>query len=230
MLVFEMTLKIKFCSETEYISASEILGSCIDKALSQSEEFLEFHSANKFKMYTFDLPSPIEKTGVYLPEKTYTFRLRTVDAKLADYFMKNLPFCGTDDVRIFTANIRIIPEKVIDKLFNLTPLVVKTENGYRRDSINEKDFEDRLKINLIKKYNSFTGRKIDEGFQFIQMLKIKNKVPVKTRYKGISVLGDKIELVPARNKSAQELAYFSLGVGIGDMCPRGMGFMGYRYL
>ena len=129
-----------------------------------------------------------------------------------------------------TVNIRIIPEKVIDKLFNLTPLIVKTESGYWRDSINERDFENRIKVNLIKKYNSFTNQKIDEDFQFIQMLKIKNKVPVKAGYKGISVLGDKIELVPARNKFAQELAYFSLGVGIGDMCPRGMGFMGYRYL
>ena len=57
-----------------------------------------------------------------------------------------------------------------------------------------------------------------------------NKKPVKFRYKGITLLGDKFDLKIADNKKAQELAYFLIGTGICEMNSRGAGYCNYKYI
>ena len=55
-------------------------------------------------------------------------------------------------------------------------------------------------------------------------------MPVKIPYKNIHLLGDKIDLEIANNEMAQKLAYFALGVGLGENNSRSCGFVNYKYL
>ena len=92
------------------------------------------------------------------------------------------------------------------------------------------ELEERLKVNLIKKWNHFTGEKINEDFQLYTMLEFLNEGPIVMEYKNVKLLGDKVRLQIADNDNAQKLAYMSLGTGLLEMNSRGAGFVNYRWL
>ena len=48
--------------------------------------------------------------------------------------------------------------------------------------------------------------------------------------KNIKLLGDKVRLAVLDDEKSQEMAYLSLGVGLGEMNSRGAGFVNYRWL
>ena len=123
-----------------------------------------------------------------------------------------------------------MPKKFIGEIYTLTPVIIKTDKGYWRDQISINEFERLLAENLIKKYNQYTGEKIDEDFQLYTGLTFMNRKPVKVEYKGIHLLGDKVNLKISDDVRAQELAYVLLGTGIGTMNARGYGYCNYRWL
>ena len=71
---------------------------------------------------------------------------------------------------------------------------------------------------------------LDEDFQLYTGLTFMNRKPVKVEYKGIHLLGDKVNLKISDDVRAQELAYVLLGTGIGTMNARGYGYCNYRWL
>ena len=73
---------------------------------------------------------------------------------------------------------------------------------------------------------------MNEDFQWYTQITFLNKKPVPLSYdsKKIKLLGDKINLKIADNKQAQELTYFMLGAGLGELNSRGAGTCNYRYL
>lgn len=93
-------------------------------------------------------------------------------------------------------------------------------------------FEQRLFSNAIKKYKQYTGEDVNEDFQWYTQITFLNKKPIALLYdsKKIKLLGDKINLKIADNRQAQELTYFMLGTGLGEINSRGAGTCNYRYL
>ena len=126
--------------------------------------------------------------------------------------------------------MRIISKKHIQELYSITPIVVKTDEGYWRGIMTDPEFEKIIKINLIKKYKQFTGKNIREDILLYDVMKFNNRIPIKIPYKNINLLGDKLSFRISKEPKAQELAYFALGVGIGENNSRGHGFVNYKYL
>ena len=91
-------------------------------------------------------------------------------------------------------------------------------------------FEERLKVNLIKKWNRFTGEQIDEDFPLFTTLEFLNRKPIAMNYKTVRLLGDKVRLQITEHETAQRLAYMALGTGVLEMNSRGAGFVNYRWL
>ena len=85
-----------------------------------------------------------------------------------------------------------------------------------------------MQQNSIKKYNSITGNKLDENFKLYDTITFLNKVPIKTNYKSIQLLGDKVELTINSDERAQAVAYMLLGTGALLKNSRGYGFVNYR--
>ena len=54
------------------------------------------------------------------------------------------------------------------------------------------EFGERLKINLIKKWNQFENEKLEEDFPFYTMIEFSNKVPIAMEYKNIKLLGGQV--------------------------------------
>ena len=202
----------------------------IDKGFLENEELLQMHEENKFKNYCYDLPYPIEKDKIYKKGKIYTVTIRTIDPRLAKYFQEVCVNSYTDEVKGLTSEIRIIPKKVIDSIYTLTPVILKDDKGYWRKHMQLAEFENQLKVNLIKKWNAFTGEKLSEDFNLYTLLEFLNETPVPMEYKSIKLLGDKIRLQIADNETAQKLAYMALGTGLLNMNSRGAGYVNYRWL
>lgn len=230
MNVFQIKLKIYLLQDIHVEDSQTKLSSFIDSGLVKNQKLLKFHESNKFKGYCFDAPYPLEEDKIYKRNKIYTVTIRTIEKDLAEFFTNKLVNEFNDNIKGLTSEIRILPKKHIEKLYSITPAIMKNEDGYWKNKIKLDEFERRLKENLIKKYNSRTDIKIDEKFQLYTTIEFKNKKPISTNYKNIKILGDKISLNIAENENAQKIAYMSLGTGIFEMNARGYGFVNYRWL
>lgn len=230
MQVYELRLKVYLLEDIKLVQAQEKILKLIDNTLGKNEETLEFHNKNIFKNYCFNSFYPLEKDAIYKEGKIYTVIIRTFDKMLAVYFNNKIPFAYTPAIKALKADMKVIPIKNIKRIYSITPLVIKNDEGYWRSLFEISEFERRIKENLIKKYNNICNTKIDEDFQLYSSMEIKNNTPVSMEYKNRKLLGDKISLEICENEEAQKLAYMALGSGMGEMNARGFGFMGYRWV
>lgn len=230
MQVYQIRIKLYMLTDVDLNRIQTKLTAFIDKGFPRNEELLQMHEENNFKNYCYDLPYSVEKDKIYKKGKIYTVTIRTIDPKLAKYFQEVCINNYTDEIKGLTSEIRIIPKKIIDSLYTLTPVILKDDKGYWRKHMQLTEFEEQLKVNLIKKWNTFTGEKLSEDFRLYTLLEFLNETPVPMEYKNIKLLGDKIRLQIADNETAQKLAYMALGTGLLSMNSRGAGYVNYRWL
>lgn len=228
--VFQIRLKIYMLKDVEAGRVQTKLTAFIDSGFECSEKLLRMHEANTYKKYCYDLPYPLERDKIYKRGSIYTVTVRTIDRELAAYFNEVCVNHYTEEIKGLTAEIRVIPRKMIGSLYTLTPVVLKDEKGYWRTHMGLEDFEKRLKVNLIKKWNYFQNDSLKEDFRLYTSLEFLNSSPIGIEYKNIKLLGDKIRLQIADNETAQNLAYMSLGTGVLEMNGRGNGFVNYRWI
>ena len=232
MLVFELPLQICFLVPVHSCYVSGRIAHLLDAALYKGKN-AEGGSLRPqdglFRPYTFDHPYPLEGERVYRTGKVYTVRIRTISQELAEFFARGLPGCGSDWLQVRGAELRLIPRYVLERVHTLTPVVVKTKQGYWRDQMCVDEYEEHLKSNLIRKYNYFQQRKLSGDFPLFKGIEFINRKPVRVAQDDISLLGDKVSLTAAGNDAAQELLYMALGTGVGENNARGCGFLGYRF-
>ena len=231
MQIFELILKAYTLEDINNKDVKEKCGYFIDDTMVKDEEFEKLHGGIGFKNYSFNMLYPCKINKPYAKGNIYELKIRTVDYKLAEFLLENLPNTTTKELKGLEAKVRILDERPIEKLYSLSPIIVKThEKKYWKEVMDVEQYMERLKINLIKKYNSFFNTKIDENFEMFTSILIKNKCPIGFKYKGIKLPGDKIELTIAGNEQAQKLANFAQAVALGDLGARGAGFVNAKYI
>ena len=156
--------------------------------------------------------------------------IRTVDKRMADFFTHICPNTYTREIKGLTAEMRVLPRKTIEFIYTLTPVIIKAEQGYWKSCMEQDDYEERIKVNLYKKWRQLCGKNSMDNHKFYTSFEFLNRNPVPMKYKNIKLLGDKLRLSIAEDELSQELAYFSLGVGLGEMNSRGAGFVNYRWV
>lgn len=228
--VFQIRIKVFLLNDIKLEDMQYKIGKFIDKGFGKKEELLKLHNKNQFKNYCFNGFYPNEKDKVYKKGNIYVVTIRTIDRNLANFFADELINEYDSDLKGLTSEIKILPKRYIEKIYTLTPAILKTDKGYWKKVLSLKDFERRLKENLIKKYNLFTGEKINEDFKLYYRMEFNNELPITSNYKNIKFLGDKVTLNITEEKEAQELAYLSLGCGILENNSRGYGFVNFRYM
>ncbi|MDU3523759.1 MULTISPECIES: CRISPR-associated endoribonuclease Cas6 [Clostridium] len=230
MKVYQIRVKVYLLQNINIIDTQTEIAKFIDGAMAKDERFLDLHQRNEFKNYCFDSFYPTENDKVYKSGGIYTFTLRTAKGDLANFLTKSLANYFNNSIKGLTTEVKIVPKKFIEKIYTLTPIIIKTESGYWKGNLSIDGFEKRIRENLIKKYNEINNTKIEEDFELYNSIEFKNKKPVSVNYKNIKLLGDKISINISSNPVAQELAYLSLGTGVGEMNSRGLGYVNYRYL
>lgn len=230
MKVYELKLKVFLLKDIYADKSTESIAQLIDKSFSKTEEMRKLHKDRKFKFYTFNSFYPIELQKIYKEGKIYTILIRTVDEELIKHFKTYLANEYTDKIKALTIETKIITKKDIHKLHCVTPCVVKFDGGYWKGKYSLSEYEDRMKMNLIKKYQELYDIKLDENFELFNHIEFNNKKPISIPIKNINLLGDKLTLQVAGNETAQILSYFALGVGLCELNSRGYGYMNYKYL
>ena len=200
MKVYDLKLKVFLLEDITLNESREKLCELIDKSLAKEKDMMNFHKENNYKFYVFNNLYPIQKDKLYKQGNIYTVIIRTLNEKLVDYFKEHLLNEYTESLKSLTIECKIIPKKHIDKIYTITPVIEKFENGYWKDNFTLDVFEKRLKENLIKKYNKFNNSKINEDFQMFNHIKLENRGPVPCKYKNIILLGDKVTLSVAENE------------------------------
>ena len=130
MLVFEYQCKLKFLKSINHKTIAEKINYFLDSVLAKDQEFLQYHENKGYKYYVTDAPWPIEKDGIYKEGKVYTLRIRTVKQELAEFFSEKLYAHTSKELLGIGGKLRIIPKKHIEELYSITPIVVKTDEGY----------------------------------------------------------------------------------------------------
>ena len=227
--VLEMDVKVYLSKNINSNESNGSICELIDGTLAKDNKYLDLHKDTKFKNYCFNNFYPMEEDYIYKEGKIYTFKIRSIDKDLVRYLEKNMKNAYTDEIKVLSITSRVVPKKHIDKVFSITPLIFKFEDGYWRNSHSVRDIEDRIIGNLKKKYKQYSGIDLPAYIDIFNVMKLKNKKPLPTKYKDVCLLGDKIEFKVSNNPTAQELLYFSLGVGLGEMNSRGFGFMNYLW-
>ena len=229
MIVYELRVDMILKDSIPYYEAGEKVGQLLNQTLCKDPKYLIFHEESKdYKFYVYDSFSPFESDGIYREKKRYRIRLRTVKADLADYFLESLSGENTKHMECIGVDIKVIPQKFIEEIYTLTPVILKNyPEGYWKDNLSVAQFEKRLFENLVKKYRTLTGKTMEEDFLLYNKIEFINKKPIKVTYKGITLLGDKLRIIPAQNKSAQDLFYMALGTGLLENNSNGCGFIKY---
>ena len=228
--VLEMDIKVYLSENINSNESNEYICELIDSVLAKEEKYLKMHNDIGFKKYCFNNFYPMEKDYIYKEGNIYTFKLRSVDKDLVKYIEDNMKNSYTKSVKVLSITSRVIPKKHIDKVFSITPTVIKFESGYWRGSNSIEDIENRIVKNLKKKYKQYCGVELSDNIEVFNFIKLKNKRPIPTKYKNICLLGDKFEFKVSNNPIAQELLYLALGTGLGEMNARGFGFTNYLWI
>ena len=230
MNVFEIRIKIFLLQDIPVHQAQTKIAAFLDKGFLEEEELARFHEENRYKGYSHDLFYPVEKEKIYKKGQVYVITARTIDKNLARYFSETCVNIYTEEIKGLTAEIRMIPQKHIECLYTVTTAVLKDSRGYWRNYMSLSEFGERLKINLIKKWNQFENEKLEEDFPFYTMIEFSNKVPIAMEYKNIKLLGDKFCIHISDHPTPQKLAHMAIGTGVQEMNARGAGFVNYRWL
>ena len=204
--VYELKTKVYLLKDIGLEDMLTKIAAYIDTLLID-KKWAKMHRKNMYKNYCFNGFSPKEIERVYKKENIYTFTIRTIDADLAWYFTT-----------------------IIGKIHSCSPVIQKNKNGYWKNNYNVNEYGERLFVNAIKKYNQYTGQKLDEKFQLYTAISFRNNFPLRTKYKNIHILGDSVSLQVADNPIAQEISYFLLGTGICEMNARGYGFVDAQWI
>lgn len=235
MHVFQTTFTLYLHQDLPDYAALTTLGRFLDIVLCKTQEGIAFHTENKYKHYSFNSLHPTEHSKTYYRKKCYSWQVRTVSMELAELLSNQLIHTKYEYFDVVDAQLKILPKHSIKKLYSITPCIIKMEatdeNGspYWQNIITEEEYLKRIKVNLVKKYNQFSGTSLSEDFQFFDSVEVINRQPIACAYKGVKLLGDKLDLYISDNQTAQELAYFALGTGILEMNSRGYGFVNDKW-
>lgn len=232
MKVYEIKVKVFILSSIKLEQTLEKISMFIDMCMAKENLWLEYHKSRQYKEYTFSSFLPLEKEKQYFKDKVYTFKIRTINEKLAKYLYETLSKFRNNDMQGLTSEIKILQKKMLKKIYSITPILMKSDGGYWKYCMSFEEFEKRLQVNCIKKWRYFCNILKDEKNMNIELytgLRFLNIKPVPIYYKNMILRGDKIELTISNHPIAQEIAYMILGTGLLENSSRGLGYVNYQY-
>lgn len=234
MQVYECNFKVYLLKNISMQEIQESLSKLIDKSFYIDKDMENYHYENKMKGYCFNSLYPLESDGIYKEGNIYNFQIRCISEKLKDHFIKILTNEYTSFIKILTSEFKVILKKPIQKLYSITPLIIKIPDNnkteYWRNKHNDIEFFEYIRKSCIKKYEVLNKEVIDKNLKLFSYERIDNGKPITSDFKSKKILGDKVTLELDTDEISQNIAYMLIGTGIADMCPRGYGYLNYQYI
>lgn len=226
--VYQIDCKVYLQKDIKFDHILYEISNFIDSGFGKDKHMLEFHQRQGYKNYVHSGFKEIEKDKKYKEGNIYSFSIRCLDEKLKDYLCHTLKDTFNATMKGLATTVRAIVKKTIEKLYSLTPVLIKLDEGYWKGNIDFTSYEKRLIDNAMKKTKFVLGEDFNEDFVLYNRVELLNHKPICSKFKDISFLGDKVELHIAENAMAQQVAYILLGTGVLENNTRGYGFLNYK--
>ena len=226
--IYQIDVKVYLLKTITYHDMQQQITQYVDQVMAKKEELLTLHNKNCFKYYCFSGFKAIQREGIYQEGSLNSFSIRCLDKEFAEYLVYELANHTSLTMKGLSCQTKIVKTGLIQKLYLITPAVLKFEDGYWRKNHSLEEFQKRIISNTLRKYEEYTQEEIGQPVKLFTNFRLLNKVPIKTRYKNIHLLGDKFELIIAEDEVSQKLAQFLLGTGACELNSRGFGFLNYK--
>lgn len=225
MQYFEVVVTTYSLKDVYFDEANEKIGQLINKAMVNDSVLSERHKKNCFKYYVYDSLYPREQDKLYKKGRVYIFRIRSMDESFIDKIKKLIVKTSTDYLRPIATEKRVQKQRHISEIYTVTPALVTVEEGYWIKGDSLELLQERIEVNLLKKYRNYFGEDLGKRHDFIQMIELKNRRPIALKYKNIKLLGNKLNIIVKDDEISQKLAFTALGMGLLEKnSSNGMGF------
>lgn len=232
MNYFELKIKVKLKKDIEVGEVGYKIGVFINNSMLNNPVLRKFHEEKVYK-YVYDTFYPIESDKLYKKGKTYSFRLRSMNLQILSKMAMVIYNHEYADIKALDVDINMVKVKPIKELYTLKPVIITEDNG--KPWINGKNsiesLMNRLNNNLEKKLNQCYGtEEYRDSGMFIENIEITNKVPIRYKYKSISLLGNKFKIIVKQDEVSQKKAFIALALGLGEKgSSLGAGFCGCEF-
>lgn len=216
MKFVELTVTVMLNKDIYFADCGYVIGKNINKAMLLDESLKELHPKKEYKNYVFNHFYPLEKDKIYKKDRLYIFKIRGLDYNFIDKIAEVLPFLKSYDFKIIDVEKREIKKTNIKNLYTVIPTIVTIDNKPWLQGDDIELFKQRLEANLEKKYKVFYNEDINIVGNFIETIEFKNKVVMYFNYKGVKLLGNKINIKIYDNEEAQKGAFLAMATGLGE--------------
>lgn len=231
MNYYELKVKVKLKNNIKIEEAAYKIGIFINHSMLNNPLLKKLHE-EKFYKYVYDTFYPIERDKLYKKDKTYSFRLRSINLQLINKMAMAIYNHEYADIKAIDADLNMVEVKEIKELYTLKPVITTEDNGgpWINGKSSIETLMNKLNGNLEKKLNQCSGTEEyrDTGM-FIENIEITNRVPIKYKYKSVTLLGNKFRIQVKQDEKSQEKALIALALGLGEKgSSLGAGFCGYK--
>jgi len=194
MHYFELTTTAYLLKNVDFDEVNEKIAQLINKAMLNDEKLAMKHEVNQFKNYVFDSLYPREKDKIYKAGKIYVFRIRSLEEDFITKINQLFRNVTTDYFKVIAGEIKKQEQRTIKELYTVTPALATINNHFWISGDDIMLLQDRIQINLLKKYREFYNVDLKKENSFIQCIEIKNKKPIAYNYKNIQLIGNKFNI------------------------------------
>lgn len=231
MNYYELKVKVKLKNNIKIEEAAYKIGIFINNSMLNNPLLKKLHE-EKFYKYVYDTFYPIERDKLYKKDKTYSFRLRSINLQLLNKMAMAIYNHEYADIQAIDADLNMVEVKQIKELYTLKPVITTEDNGgpWINGKGSLETLKNKLNGNLEKKLNQCAGtEEYKDTGMFIENIEITNRVPIKYKYKSVTLLGNKFRIEVKQDEKSQEKALIALALGLGEKgSSLGAGFCGYK--
>lgn len=231
MQYFELMITSYLLKDIKFTEANEAISKLINKAMLQDNELKIKHEEKKLKGYVFSSFYPLESDKVYKTGRIYVFKIRSLEEDFAKKLKSLIVKTNTQEIKVIASDLKRIRVGHITEIYTLTPAIATFDNKHWLKGDDFMLLQERMQMNLEKKYQDFFGENLKPQKSFIQGIEIINKKPFSFKYKNTKLLGNKFKIMVNEDEVSQKLAAVALGAGLLEKnSANGMGFCMGRWL
>lgn len=217
-MYFELRITVLVKQTTHHLQIQEHIGKWISRAQLGDPYFKQAHYDKGYKHYVFSSLYPLEKDGVYQSGRAYILTIRSSQRDTLSRINACMRSCREDDYfQLVSSDQRTRKLSHITEMITITPAIVTIDHKPWVHKNNIELLVKQLHANAEKKFKHLYPDEPMEPFQpFIQGIRVENRKPIATSYKGHKLLGNKLRLFINEDNYSQKLANIVLGSGLAE--------------
>lgn len=217
-MYYELKITALVKQTKHHLDIQEHIGNWINRSQLADPYFKQAHYDKGFKHYVFSSLYPLEKDGVYQQGRAYILTIRSSRENTLNRINACMRNCRDDEYFQFVSSEQQSRQfSHIAEMITITPAIVTINH---KPWVHENNIELLLKqlhANAEKKFKQLYPDEQIQAFQpFIQGIRVENKKPISTSYKGRKLIGNKFRLFIHEDDYSQRLANVVLGSGLAE--------------